>query len=86
MTEKARPSLERVEWSDHTSLSAGWVPVEDVNALKPSRILTVGWIVCEDENSVTVASCRDVSNEKYDSIICIIKTNIIKRRKLREPA
>lgn len=75
--------LVKITWVD--SVKGGndgpWSLKEDILDLTHDEIQSVGWIVRETDESITIVA--HVSESEYSGEMCIPKSAVIKRKKLR---
>ena len=86
MTEKSKKHfLEFIKWKDHCSFSdAGWRSEEQLKELQPTTILSVGFVIYETPKYLLLAAtASDQGN--FCSDLCIIKSTIVKRWRLKSP-
>ncbi len=74
--------VDYIEWFDHTSHSTvGWKSKEDINDLDVALCKSVGFVLKENKKSVTLVS--SLADDDMDGEICIIKSCIKTRERLR---
>ena len=76
-----------VEWEDHHS-NGGWQELDAIDS-DPLTAVSVGWLVCETEKTLVIAGSKAMFVDSYSSpfsnTTTILKSNILKRIKLRKP-
>jgi len=86
MTKKKR-RLEAIRWMDHCSYSeSGWKSAEDLQNLSPTSITYIGYVAQETKGHVTLVSTIDDQGHLGRGEQCIIKSAIVKRWRLKDPA
>ncbi len=81
-----KPYLAIVEWRDIITLEDGWMSVEDAiqtgKELYNAKYRTVGWVIHEDKDFLLVAATDDISGAEYNDISMILRSVIIKVRRI----
>ncbi len=69
-------------WNDHNSITGGWIDVDEIRkSSEPLLVKSLGAIAYEDDKVVSLVSTL-AQNGKALHAITILKSDIIKRRRL----
>lgn len=85
---KRKIRLEYVEFLDHWGKNNGWNNVEDFlekkGSLRKLLVIAAGWVVFEDSHQLLIAGHMDPENYTFSGAICILKSTIIKRKRINK--
>jgi hypothetical protein len=71
-----------IDWDDSCALDGGiWHDKEAVEELKSHKCRSIGWVVKENKDCVVLVS--STSDHQFSGDICIPKSAIKKRKKLK---
>lgn len=75
---RSEPTLELVEWFDHT-LTEGAYGIAEARKKKLQKRQSVGWVIGQTADSITLAHTRDGKKDFAD--ILVLGTSMVLRRK-----
>jgi len=82
MIKKTKTKYEIIKWKDHFSQSS-WRAKEDMKRWATDNVVctTIGENTYEDKDVVVLAASNDGTGD-YSETMCIIKMNIVNRKKI----
>lgn len=79
---KSLQQIDYIEWEDHVSLDeSGWKDSSDAHGLRAEVCKSVGFILRENTKEIVLVA--SIAGHQIDGEVCILKSCIVKREKLK---